>query len=290
MIDLQDARERMVDRQLSRRGVHDEGVLEAMRIVPREVFVPEGMEEFAYDDAPLPITSGQTISQPYIVGLMIQAAGIRPGDRVLEIGAGSGYAAAVVSRIAAQVYTIERHAALTEATAARLASLGYVYIALRTGDGTRGWSEAAPFDAVLVAAGGPAVPQSLKEQLDIGGRLVTPVGETHEVQRLIRVTRRDAAPFEEEDLGGVRFVPLIGEFGWAENAPESRPAEARPFAPPPMAIPRMIAAAAEPLPDLDDPTFGALFDRFAHAAWCCWAKRATGPRNSTAPAPPSPVA
>src|SRR3982750_2703039 len=170
MLDLSRARGRMADAQLARRGVRERRVLEAMRRVPREEFVEPGYEEFAYEDGPLPIGEGQTISQPYIVALMIEAAEVKPGDRVLEVGAGSGYAAAVMSRIAKQVHAIERHPVLAEAARRRLETLGYANIELRVGDGTRGWPEAAPFDAILVAAGGPAVPPALKEQLAIGGR------------------------------------------------------------------------------------------------------------------------
>ena len=267
MLDVDHAREQMIERQLARRGVDDPHVLDAMREVPREAFVPEGLREFAYDDAPLPIEAGQTISQPYIVGLMIQAARIRPGDRVLEIGAGSGYAAAVMSRIADQVFTIERHGELTRLARHRLRRLGYDNVELRTGDGTRGWAEEGPFDAILAAAGGPAVPQALKEQLDLGGRLIMPVGDEESGQRLIRVTRTGAGRFEEDDLGGVRFVPLIGEQGWPDAEAARRPPEPRAFdgARPPQPLPAMIRDAAEPLPDLDDPAFGALFDRFGEA-------------------------
>lgn len=268
MPDQIQARERMVDRQIARRGVRDDHVLDAMREVPREAFVPAGMEEFAYEDSPLPIGIGQTISQPYIVGLMIHAAAIRPGDRVLEVGAGSGYAAAVMSRIADRVFAIERHDELTEQARARLTRLGYDNVELRTGDGTRGWPEAGPFDAILAAAGGPAIPQALKDQLDLGGRLVMPVGESQGEQRLVRVTRTSASHYEEDDLGGVRFVPLIGEQGWPEPTdPPLRSAEPRSFreVEPEASIPSLIRAAAEPLPDLDDPAFGALFDRFADA-------------------------
>lgn len=263
MIDLNHARAGMVERQLAARGIRDDRVLGAMAEVPREAFVGEAMAEFAYEDSPLPIEAGQTISHPYIVGLMIQAAEVRPGDRVLEIGAGSGYAAAVLSRIARRVHAIERHDELARLARERLARLGYDNVEVRTGDGTRGWVEAAPFDAILAAAGGPAIPQALKEQLDIGGRLVMPVGETQDQQRLVKVVRRDAAHFEEEDLGGVRFGPLIGEQGWADGAAARRPMEARAFEAPAPSIPRLIAEAAEPLPDIEDPAFGRLFDRFA---------------------------
>jgi protein-L-isoaspartate(D-aspartate) O-methyltransferase len=268
MLDLAHDRDRMVDRQLARRGVRDSHVLAAMRQVPREIFVPDSLREFAYEDTALPIEAGQTISQPYIVGLMIAAAEIQPGDRVLEIGAGSGYAAAVISRIAERVYAIERIDELTRLAAARLKRLGYDNIELRTGDGTRGWPEAAPFDAILTAAGGPEIPQTLKDQLDVGGRLVIPIGRAPRDQRLIKVTRTGAADFEQEDLGGVAFVPLIGEHGWTEaEEPLPRRAEPRLFRPPRRAPPiaELIRAAAEPLPDFDDPAFGALFDRFAAA-------------------------
>jgi protein-L-isoaspartate(D-aspartate) O-methyltransferase len=158
---------------------------------------------------------GQTISQPYVVAMMIEAAEIKPGDRVLEVGAGSGYAAAVISRIAGMVYAIERHAVLGTAALQRFDVLGYENIHLRIGDGTKGWPEAAPFDAILVAAGGPATPPALKDQLGIGSRLVMPVGSRHGWQNLLKVTRTRKTQFAEEDLGIVRFVPLLGQQGWA---------------------------------------------------------------------------
>src|SRR5437016_11919253 len=204
-------RDRMVDIQIARRGVRDRHVLDAMRRVPREAFVEPGFEEFAYEDVPLPIGEGQTISQPYIVALMIEAAEVKPGDSVLEVGAGSGYAAAVMSQIADRVYAIERHPSLGKSARQRFKKLGYDNIELRVGDGTRGWSEAAPFNAILVAAGGPEGPPALKEQLAIGGRLVIPVGEEARYQTLIKLTRKSETEFEEENLGAVAFVPLIGE-------------------------------------------------------------------------------
>jgi protein-L-isoaspartate(D-aspartate) O-methyltransferase len=262
MLDLSRARACMVDVQIARRGVRDRHVLEAMRRVPREAFVEPGLEEFAYEDGPLPIAEGQTISQPYIVALMIESAEVKPGTSVLEVGAGSGYAAAVMSQIADRVYAIERHPSLGEAARERFKTLGYDNIDLRVGDGTNGWPEAAPFDAILVAAGGPEVPQALKEQLAIGGRLVIPVGEQERRQTLLKVTRNGEADYEEEDLGVVAFVPLIGEQGWAEDGRRSAthhvPGQSRG-----QALPEMIVEAAEPLPDLDDPAFGRLFDRFA---------------------------
>ncbi|MCJ8517683.1 protein-L-isoaspartate(D-aspartate) O-methyltransferase [Pseudorhizobium tarimense] len=251
--DFEYARDRMIRGQIIHRGLNDAELVKAFRAVPREAFVEPGVEEFAYEDAPLSIGEGQTISQPFIVALMIDRAEIDPGDAVLDIGTGSGYAAAVVAQMAEHIYTVERHATLAEQAERRFRRLGYRNIHVRVGDGTQGWPEAAPFDAILVAAGGPSVPQTLKEQLEIGGRLIMPVGSETD-QRLIRITRTEAATFEEEDLGGVRFVPLIGAEGWQDHQP------ARTCEP---SLPQQIAAAAEPLPDFDDPAFRALFDRFA---------------------------
>lgn len=262
MLDLPRARDRMVNIHVGRRGIHDREILQAMREVPREAFVQPGFEEFAYEDTPLPIADGQTISQPYIVAFMIEMADVKPGDHVLEIGTGSGYAAAVMSRIVEQVYTIERHPGLAETAKRRFEKLGYRNIEVRTGDGTKGWPQAAPFDAIVVTASGPGAPLALQEQLDVGGRLVIPVGDDPDLQRLLKVTRTGAATYSEEDFGGVRFVPLIGEQGWSENGTVTK--FGRPLRHPhPISLPDMIAAAAEPLPDFDDPAFGALFDRFA---------------------------
>jgi len=221
MLDLSRARDRMIDVQIVRRGVRDRHVLDAMRRVPREAFVEPGLEEFAYEDGPLAIGEGQTISQPYIVALMIEAAEVKPGDSVLEVGAGSGYAAAVMSQIADRVHAIERHPSLGKSALQRFKRLGYDNIDLRVGDGTRGWPEAAPFQAILVAAGGPEVPLLLKEQLAIGGRLIIPVGEEENWQTLLKITRTRETDYEEEDLGVVAFVPLIGEQGWAEDGRRS---------------------------------------------------------------------
>ena len=260
--ELADARGRMVELQLVRRGIRDWRVLDAMRDVPREAFVQPGYEEFAYEDGPLPIAAGQTISQPYIVALMVEAAELQPDDSVLEIGAGSGYAAAVMSRIAGQVYAIERHEVLARSAERRFARLGYTNVQVRVGDGTNGWSEAAPFDAIIVSAGGPVVPHALKEQLALGGRLVIPVGEHLRGQRLLKITRCDQTHYDEDDLGQVAFVPLIGEQGWAEDgrraASNHVPGSARK-----RSVPQLIADAAEALPDFTDPAFGRLFDRFA---------------------------
>lgn len=251
---FEERREAMVQRQIAARGVRDPAVLAAMRAVPRERFVGEGMAEFAYEDSPLSIGEGQTISQPYIVAAMIEAAEVGPDDRVLEVGAGSGYAAAVLARVAGEVFAIERRPTLAATARERLGGV----VSLREGDGTAGWPEAAPFDAILVSAGGPDVPEALKEQLGVGGRLVIPVGPLGD-QRLLKLRRTEAGRFEEEDLGAVSFVPLIGVGGWAEDG---RRAASNHAAGRSATLPELIAAAAEPLPDLDDPAFGALFDRW----------------------------
>jgi len=209
-------RDRMVTVQLARRGIRDERVLRAMRTVPRERFVREGFEEFAYRDSALPIEERQSISQPYIVAAMIEAAEIAPGDHVLEVGAGSGYAAAVLGQIAERVIAIERHAKLAALAAGRMAALGYDNVEIRVGDGTEGLPLEAPFEAILVAAGGPAVPQALRQQLAVGCHLVIPVGDPGH-QKLCKISRIGVDRFEDAELGAVMFVPLIGAQGWREN-------------------------------------------------------------------------
>jgi protein-L-isoaspartate(D-aspartate) O-methyltransferase len=216
MTDFASEREAMVERQLRRRGIAEKWILDAFLAVPREAFVGPGYAHLAYGDHPLPIAAGQTISQPYIVALMIQAARIAPGDRVLEVGAGSGYAAAVISRIAARVIGIERQHDLIEAARGRLERLGYDNVEILEGDGTRGCPEQAPFDAILAAASGKHVPGPWLAQLADGGRIVMPVGDPQAVQQLIKVTRGADGELVRENLGAVRFVPLIGEEGWAE--------------------------------------------------------------------------
>jgi protein-L-isoaspartate(D-aspartate) O-methyltransferase len=214
MKDFAALRRRMVNTQLAARGIRDPDVLEAMSTVPREAFVPAHQAQFAYADSALPIGQGQTISQPYIVALMTEAVELAPDERVLEIGTGSGYAAAVLSRIAKEVYTVERHLKLARAAEARFQQLGYDNIHVHVGDGTLGWIEHAPYDAIVVTAGGPAIPELLLNQLKVGGRLVIPVGPTPNLQELMRVRRSSENDFERGNLGSVRFVPLVGEAGW----------------------------------------------------------------------------
>lgn len=266
----------MVARHLGARGITDPQVLRAMGEVPREAFVSEPLAEFAYEDAPLPIEAGQTISQPYIVARMVELAELRPGDNVLEVGAGSGYAAAVMGRIADKVYAIERHEELARLAQAREAKLGYDNVEIICADGTKGWPEAAPFDAIMVSAGGPKIPETLKQQLAVGGRLVIPVGrDIHQTLMLVRRTGEDT--FEQEDHGAVTFVPLIGEEGW--GAPETAKAQTKIDSATTgyangLLIPsqhakvvrtnlsHVIADAAEPFGDLDE--LATLAERFAN--------------------------
>lgn len=217
MSDYSKLRERMVKRQIAGRGVRSERVLKAMRKVPRERFLPRGQGVFAYDDSPLPIGDGQTISQPYIVAYMAECLALEGGEKVLEIGTGSGYAAAVLAEIAAEVYTIERIAGLATMARTVLDELGYTNVQVQSGDGTLGWPEEAPYDGIVVSAGGPDVPDTLKHQLKTGGRLVIPIGRSKAYQELIRVTRVAEDDFQTEDLLPVRFVPLVGEEGWSQE-------------------------------------------------------------------------
>ena len=217
---FEDLRRQMIDYQLAARGLRDKTVLAAVNAVPREQFVPTELVEFSYSDSALPIAASQTISQPYIVALMTAALELKPGDRVLEVGTGSGYAAAVLAEIAKEVFTVERHKILVETARRRLRELGYDNTHVLHGDGTLGWPEHAPFDAIVVAAGGPAVPANLKQQLAIGGRMVIPVGLDLQRQKLLRIRRTSRDEYLEEDLGSVRFVPLIGAAGWEDETAE----------------------------------------------------------------------
>jgi len=214
MTDYTELRERMVEHQIAARGVRSRVVLDAMRKVPRERFLPLGQGVFAYDDSPLPIGEGQTISQPYIVAYMAEGLGLEGGEKVLEIGTGSGYAAAVLAEIAAEVYTIERMEPLAEMARQSLEALGYDNVHVRCDDGTLGWPEKSPFDGIIVSAGAPDVPDTLKRQLRIGGRLVIPVGYGQSYQQLILVTRVEENEWTSEELIAVRFVPLVGKEGW----------------------------------------------------------------------------
>jgi protein-L-isoaspartate(D-aspartate) O-methyltransferase len=255
MSDFPTLRERMIDRQIAARGLDDPNLLAAFRAVPREEFISADYASYAYQDSPLPIESGQTISQPYIVALTIDAAGIKPGDKVLEVGAGSGYAAAVIGRIAAQVIAVERHHELVELAQQRMERLGYDNVRIVEGDGTLGWPEEAPFDAIVAAASGSHVPQSWIAQLKPGGRIVVPLGDPHSVQSLVKVTKEADSTLKREDLGGVRFVPLIGREGFRDSGSEALV----------RSLPQMLAGAAEPLPEIENPAFAALFDRYADA-------------------------
>lgn len=256
-------RNAMVERQIVSRGVRAPLVLEAMRMVPREAFLPQSLQEFAYDDSPLPIDANQTISQPYIVAFMIEALNLKGGETVLEIGAGSGYAAAVLSRIAGRVYTVERIGQLAEKAAAVLADLHYDNVLVRHGDGTQGWPEFAPYDAIIVAAGGPTVPDSLKRQLKPGGRLVIPVGKDQRTQELIRVTRLSDDTFKTEEIADVRFVPLIGKEGWLPEEGDVVPPQ-RPYEKPPKSedsLAEIVASTCTPFQSIEEADLAPLLQR-----------------------------
>ncbi|HZC67169.1 MAG TPA: protein-L-isoaspartate(D-aspartate) O-methyltransferase [Nitrospirales bacterium] len=216
MINPDHARLKMIEEQLVHRGITDSRVLEAMRKVPRHLFLEEALADRAYDDSALPIGEKQTISQPYIVALMTQALALRETDRVLEIGTGSGYQTAILAELAERVYSIERVKSLALQSRERLDQMGYRNVAIRIGDGTYGWADAAPFDAILVAAGSPRVPPLLVEQLREGGRLVIPVGDRN-VQRL-QLGVKERGQLIVSDLGDCVFVPFIGAFAWSADA------------------------------------------------------------------------
>ncbi len=256
-MDYENLRQEMLKRQIAGRGVRSPAVLAAMGAVRREGYVPSYLGEFAYDDTPLPIEEEQTISQPYIVAFMIEALDLKRDARVLEVGTGSGYAAAVLAEIAAEVYTIERHEGLAKSAAKRLAEDGYDNVSVRCGDGTLGWPNEAPFDAIIVAAGGPSVPPALLDQLAVGGRLVIPAGPTVGLQPLVRVTRVSLHEYREENLGNVRFVPLVGEQGWRAPGP-SRPL-------PPDTLAKRLTAHVEPFSDVETAQLASLIDRVGAA-------------------------
>ncbi len=263
MTDFATLRRRMIEDQLQARGIDDRRVLDAVMAVPREQFVPDELVEFAYEDTPLPIAAGQTISQPYIVALMAAALNLSEGDRVLEVGTGSGYAAAVLSQLAGHVYTIERHAMLADAARAVLQRLDFPNVEVRHGDGTEGWPEHAPFEAIVVAAASPAdVPPPLLEQLAVGGRLVIPAGSEN-VQKLWRITRTGDDHYEREDLGDVRFVPLIGKAGWMDTEAAGTGAIRARRAP--ASVAAQVAQHGEPFRSVDEADLGGLMARIGDA-------------------------
>jgi protein-L-isoaspartate(D-aspartate) O-methyltransferase len=208
-------REEMVRSQIEARGIRDPRVLSAFRTVPRHLFVSEALREQAYGDYPLPIGEQQTISQPYIVAEMTQALELKKDDRVLEIGTGSGYQAAILAKIVYRVYTVERKRSLYMQTRTLFDKLNYHNIVTKYADGTKGWQEESPFDAIVVTAGAPELPDLLVHQLTKGGRLVVPVGNQH-TQELIKIYR-DREKIQQTNLGGCRFVKLVGEHGWKEG-------------------------------------------------------------------------
>lgn len=206
----------MIDRLRGHYGIRDEKVLEAMRIVPRHFFVTEALRGRAYDDNALPINFNQTISQPFIVARMSELLEVDKKSRVLEIGAGSGYQTAILSQLASQIYAIERIGELAREAQGRIRDLGIYNATVKAFDGTLGWNAHAPYDAVLVAAGGPKIPDPLIAQLGVGGRLVIPIGETRESQKLVRVIKTETS-HKVEEYGPCQFVPLIGQHGWEKN-------------------------------------------------------------------------
>jgi protein-L-isoaspartate(D-aspartate) O-methyltransferase len=260
MIDYLKLRTTMVDRQLKRRGIENPDVLQAMQTVPREEFVPADLAEFAYMDTPLPIGDGQTISQPYIVALMTELLEPTASDRALEIGTGSGYAAAVLSRVVRTVFSIERHAGLLLSARECLQRRGYDNVHLVHGDGSLGLAAEAPFDAILVAAGAPEVPAALKAQLAVGGRLVVPIGPTPRSQTLVRVRRTGPETFSQEEFDSVRFVPLVGEAGWQEGTARNNPDIQCTTS-----VTALIGEAAEIIPNIEEADIRPLLERIGEA-------------------------
>jgi len=219
MIDFPKARLKMVEEQIIAKGIKDPRVIKAMKKVPRHLFVEEALQAQAYSDHPLPIGEKQTISQPYMVALMTETLELKGREKVLEVGAGSGYQAAILAELAAKVFSIERVRVLGLRARKLLYDLGYFNVEIKISDGTHGWAEEKPFDAIIVTAGSPVISQPLLDQLAIGGRLIIPVGDAF-AQDLIRVTKTEEG-FRKEDLGGCRFVKLIGKYGWQEEDPNA---------------------------------------------------------------------
>lgn len=262
----------MVEEQIFARGVRDRRVLDAMGRIARDVFVPTNLRDQAYSDQPLPIGEGQTISQPYIVAFMNEALALDGSERVLEVGSGSGYAAAVLGEICAEVFAIERIGPLAIRSAETLKTLGIDNVHVRHDDGTLGWAEEAPFDAILVSAGGPDVPDALKSQLIIGGRMVIPIGSDLSNQELVRITRISEDEYEREDIADVRFVPLIGQEGWEEigqdtavSAQESRARVIQNRPRTSATAPGLISHSTEDFLDLDSADLSPLLERIGES-------------------------
>ena len=256
----------MVEHHIAARGINSQLVLGAMQNVPREAFLPAHLHSHAYEDNPLPIAEGQTISQPYIVALMTDALQLAGGEKVMEIGTGSGYAAAVLGQIASEVYTVERIGQLAEKAATVLTGLGYHNIHVLHADGSLGWPEHAPYDAIIVAAGGPEIPESLKSQLAIGGRLVIPVGRDRQTQELVRVTRLSRLDFKTEDIADVRFVPLLGAGGWPVTAEDPGTLATRPVTEnDSYHISDLIRSSCESFATIADADLAPLLDRIGNA-------------------------
>lgn len=266
----------MVDTHIAGRGVENERVLKAMKSVPREAFMPEDVDAHAYEDSPMPIGQGQTISQPFIVAMMADLADAGKEDKVLEIGTGSGYGAAVLADMAGQVYTLERHQSLADKAGEVLQNLGYDNVKTLVADGSAGLPAHAPYDAIVVTAGAPEVPQALKDQLAVGGRLVIPVGRAERTQRMLLLVKQDDGTFAEEDYGMCAFVPLKGKQGWktledekTENISAQEPLSDDEIA-------DLLARDAELLPEVDSPHFGEFFDRLGEYDVVCLGESSHG--------------
>lgn len=256
--ELLELREKLVEECMEKRGLKNQAVLNAIRSVPREEFVPPELVRFAYEDSALPIGEGQTISQPYIVALMAEALELKSTDRVLEVGGGCGYAAAVLSLLAREIYSIECHEELVMGARKRLKRLGYGNVQVIHGDGSKGWPEAAPFDAISVAAGARTVPRPLLDQLAVGGRLVIPAGETATHQQLLQILRIDQENYRTKVLGEVRFVPLIGEAGWEK---EDGRIHLAPSLPPEKTIADHVSDGCEPFSTIEEADLEPLMAR-----------------------------